>query len=252
VSLREGRGANISISLSERFDLHVGDTLELDTPTGPIAVEVVGVVPDYMSDRGGVGLSKRLLEKHWQETTVNRVNVYLDEGAVLEDVRRRIADRLGPSYRLKILSLQELAAYHDDMIRRAFAFTDAIQLLVVFVTIAGILDLLLSAILERRRELGLWRVVGADEAFVRRSVMLESATIGVMGALLGLVVGAVTAWIWVGVNFRYLLGYYLEYHLDVAAAARYVGLTILTTMVAGYVAAYRATRLPILEAIHAD
>jgi ABC-type antimicrobial peptide transport system permease subunit len=120
------------------------------------------------------------------------------------------------------------------------------------VTVAGILDLLLSAILERRRELGLWRVIGADESSVRLSVMLESATIGVMGSALGIVVGAVTTWIWVGVNFRYLLGYYLELHLAYGAAVRSVLLTLGMTIVAGYLAARRATREPILTAIHAD
>ena len=104
-----------------------------------------------------------------------------------------IRERLGNRYRLKILSVHELVKYHDDYVKRAFGFTDAIQLLVVVVTIAGILDLLTSSIVERRRELALWRVMVADDRAVRRSVIIESATIGMLGAALGTAVGFITA-----------------------------------------------------------
>src|SRR5207244_3146385 len=133
-ALRAGTGVNVSTVLADRYGLHVGDTIELESPTGTLALPIVGVVPDLLSDRGSV-------------------------------------------------------------------------------TIAALFDLLRSAIFERRRELAVWRLIGADEAAVRRSIIIESGTVGAIGAVLGVVVGFVTSWIWVGVNFRYLLGYSLEYHL---------------------------------------
>jgi putative ABC transport system permease protein len=250
--IRAGEGARISTTLADLFDLHVGDELNLDTPTGRVTIGVAGVVPDYMSDRGGVGLSRRLLVKYWNDRSVNRISVFLEPGAELKDVRDRIGEKIGTRYRLKILSMRELTAYHEEMINRAFAFTDAIQLLLIVVTVAGILDLLLSAILERSRELALWRVIGADDGTVRRSVVIESATIGLMGTLLGVGVGLVTSWIWIGVNFRYLLGYHLEYHIALGMTLWYLALTMLMTVIAGYAAARRATRQPILEGVQIE
>jgi putative ABC transport system permease protein len=252
VAIQRGDGASISTSLSDRFDLHVGDRIALDTPTGPLNLPIVGVVPDYMSDRGSVILNRRLLVERWHEAAINRIHVFLEPGATVETVRAGIAARLGENYRLKILSLGELRRYHAVQVKRAFALTDAIQLLVVIVTIAGIFDLLISSIIERRRDLALWRVMGADERAVRRSVVLESATIGALGAILGVAVGFVTAWIWVGINFRYLLGYYLEYHFALGATTWYVALVILMTVLAGYLAAVQATRQSILEAIRKE
>jgi putative ABC transport system permease protein len=140
--------------------------------------------------------------------------------------------------------------WHREAIDRAFAFTGAIQLLIAIVTVVGILDLLLSAIIERRHELALWRVVGADRGAVRRSVVLEACTLGILGALLGIAVGFGTAWIWVGVNLRYLLGYYLEYTFAARAAAQAAVLVLAMAATAGYAAATRATRAPVLEGIH--
>ncbi len=251
-SIRAGRGARISASLSDLFGLHVGDPLLLDSPTGPVRLEVAGVVPDYMSDKGGVGFSRRLLESRWEDESLNRVAVHLETDADPEEVRAGILAAAGDRYRLKILSLGELADYHERMINRAFAFTDAIQLLVIIVTVAGILDLLMSAILERRREMSVWRTIGADASIIRRSVVLESATIGILGGLLGLATGLGTAWIWVGVNFRYLLGYHLEFHFAWGATAWYFLLTLSMTVLAGQLAARQAAEQPVLEGLQND
>jgi putative ABC transport system permease protein len=251
-ALQAGKGANISLSLAERFGLRVGDDLALAAPTGTVRLTVVGIVPDYMSDRGSVILSRKLLVDRWRDHAVNRVHLFLEPGVSAATVRERIIARLGSRYRLKILTPREVIQFHTAQVDRAFRLMDAIQLLIVFVTVAGILDLLLSAILERKRELSLWRVIGADEAAVRRSVVIESATIGTIGAALGVGLGFATAWIWVAVNFRYLLGYYLDYHFAADAAGWFVVLVLAMTIIAGYGAASRATRLSVLEGLRVE
>jgi putative ABC transport system permease protein len=159
---------------------------------------------------------------------------------------------IGGRYSVKVLSSREVLEYLWEKIDGAFAFTNAIQLLIIIVTVAGIFDLLLSAILERRRELALWQVIGADGRAVRRSVVIESGTIGAIGAVLGVAVGLVTAWIWVGINFRYLVGYYLEYHPAWIAVGWYIVLIMMMTMLAGYGAARQAMRQSVLEGIQAE
>lgn len=251
-ALRAGRAVNVSGALADRFGLHVGDQVTLDTPTGQLSLPIVGVVRDYMSDRGTVIMNRRLLVERWKDTAVNRINAYLPPGTARDGVRAAIVHALGDRYRLKVLSPAEVLAYHADQIDRAFAFMDAVQLLIVIVTVAGIFDLLLAAIVERRRELALWRVIGADEHTVRRSVVIESATVGALGGLLGSVVGLVTAWLWIGINFRYLLGYYLDYRFAVGRTAWYLTLVMLMTIIAGYAAARRATAQPVLEGIQTE
>jgi len=251
-ALTAGVAVNVSLSLAQRHGLRVGDTITLDTPTEALQLPIAGVVYDYMADRGTVTVNRRLLVEHWQEDTVHRLSVFVDPGAPIESVRGAIGKQLGNRHRLKILLPGEMVDYHIEHIDRAFAFTDAVQLLIIVITVAGIFDLLVAAIWERRRELALWRVIGADQRTVRRSVVIESATIGCLGALLGTAVGLVTAWIWIAVNFRYLLGFYLDYHLALGANVQYVALVLAMTILAGYSAARYATSLSILESIQTD
>jgi putative ABC transport system permease protein len=255
-AIRAGRGANVSESFADRFGAGVGDVITLDTPTGELALPVVGIVPDYISNRGTVLLSRRLFIDRWRETTVNRIHVFLEPGARPQAVRRAILQRLGDwfghRYLLKVHTMDEGVAYLAAKIDQAYAFTAAIQLLIVVVTLAGIFDLLLADLWERRRELALWRVIGADERVVRRSVVIESATLGALGALLGVMVGAATTWMWVRVNYRYLLGYYLDLHFAAGTSVWFVALVLVATMAAGFAAARHATRQPILDGIQVE
>jgi putative ABC transport system permease protein len=251
-ALRAGTGVTISDSLADRFALAVGDTIDLDAPAGRVTLSVVGIVPDYMSDQGGVVLSRDLLVRHWDDHAINRVLLFLDPEVSPETVRRAIGERFASRYVLKVLSPAETVAFHAAQVDRAFALVDAIQLLIVAVTIAGILDLLLSSILERRRELSLWRMIGADARSVRRSILIESGTIGLCGIVLGFALGSVTAWIWVGINFRYLLGYYLDFYFAWSSAAWFFVLVSLTTLTAGHLAAASAARQSILDGLRVD
>jgi putative ABC transport system permease protein len=250
--VRAGRGVYVSTTLADRFGLRLGETLELDTPTGILALPIVGVLPDYISDRGSVILVRRLLVERWHETMVSRLLLFLQPNVAVGDVQQRLVAQLGDRYRLKIQKLPELLAYHSSIIGRAFQFTDTIQLLIVIVTIAGVCDLLLSSIAERRRELALWRLIGAADRAVRRSITIESGTIGCIGAALGVVLGYVTAWMWVAINYRYLIGFHLQYHFATAASVWFVVLVLAVTTIVGYAASANATREPISTGIQAD
>jgi putative ABC transport system permease protein len=251
-AIRDGSGAAVSEAFADRFHLGVGDHLDLDSPTGVVRLRVAGVVRDYVSDRGAIWLDRRLLVERWQDPAISWVLVFRRDGTAVDVLRAEIAAALGRRYRLKILSMAELDAYLTDKIDRAYAFTVAIQLLVAVVTAAGIFDLLLAAIWERRRELAVWRVIGADERTVRRSVILESAAIGALGSILGLLVGGVTTLIWVHAHYRHLLGYYLELHFAYGPTLWYVALVMAMTMVAGYAAARHATRQSVLQGIQSE
>ncbi len=87
---------------------------------------------------------------------------------------------------------------------------------------------------------------------MRRSVVIEGCVIGWFGAALGLVTGFTSAWLWVRVHVRELLGYYVEYHFDAGSALWYVTLVLCMTMSTGHLASGVAARVPLLEAIRND
>lgn len=53
----------------------------------------------------------------------------------------------------------------------------------------GIMNIMLATILERTKEIGLMRALGAKKADIKNQFLVESATISAVGALLGIVMG---------------------------------------------------------------
>jgi len=110
----------------------------------------------------------------------------------------------------------------------------------------AVTNTMLTAVLERRREIGLRRVVGATRRQVVRQLLLEAASLGLAGSLLGLCVGAVTTSALNAVTER--IGarvFLLTPRLAVAAAVLPAALAAL----AGLWPAWRAARLAPTEAV---
>jgi len=64
-AVRTGTGILVSRNFARQFRVGVGDTLRLETPAGPYAARVSGVVVDYVSPRGSVILSRPLYQRWW-------------------------------------------------------------------------------------------------------------------------------------------------------------------------------------------
>ena len=251
-ALAAGEAVVVSTVFSERFAVGIGDPVALETPKGPLTLPIAGIVSEMSSNSGTVILSGPLYEKWWSDPSVSRINVYLDGGITIEDARRRIVAQLGDRYRLKILGLRDNLAYHEDKIRRAFGFVNTLQLLLAIVTVAGVFDLLLSGIIERRHELAAWRLMGADERAVRRTIVVESVTLGALAVVIGFALGIVSSLIWVRLLIPRLIGYDLTFAFAPLPTALGAVLVLLMTALAGWAAAARATRASVLLGMRAD
>lgn len=253
LALRENRGAVVSDNLADQFDLHVGDDISLPAPDGWVTWPIRGIVTaDYSGDQGSVIVHRDRLLAGWRDDLVSHFNLWLRPDADLEETRAAVVRALRHDYRVKVLTVPQTLAYHQGMVDRAFAFTYAIQLLVVVVTLAGIVDLLTTQIIERRREIGVLRVVGAEDAIIARAIWLEGLTIGVSGALLGVALSVGTSLLWVHVNFRILIGYILEHHFALATAIWCVVLAASVATMAARLAGGRALRQPILDILRQE
>lgn len=78
-------------------------------------------------------------------------------------------------------------------IRKAFLIVDsilgAVGTIALIVAALGIANTMVMSILERTREIGIMKAIGASEGEIKMIFFVEAATIGVIGAILGLILG---------------------------------------------------------------
>jgi putative ABC transport system permease protein len=243
----------ISDNLADRFGLVTGSDIILATASGNVPMRISGIVTaDFSGDQGSVILHRNRLEAFWADTQVSHFNLFVDPGSELETVRANVVRALRDRYVAKVLTIPQTLAYHQQMVDRAFAFTYAIQLLVIVVTLAGITDLLTTQVIERRREMGILRVLGASEQSIARAIWVEALVVGLSGAILGAMISVGTSILWVWINFRILIGYILQHNFAFLTATWCFALTGVVAFLAGRLAASSALREPVLEALRHD
>ncbi len=248
--IRRGEAAAVSENFARHFsqDSYAG-RVRLDSPTGTVELPVVAVLPDYVSDKGSLIISRQVLADRWHDDAVNYFAVNLVHGAAVDDLREQVATQLGASFNLSVLRSGDMIERVDAMIGAAFADIDTIKLLVLFLTLVGIADLLASNILDRQWEMAVLRLVGMRDSELVRVMVLEALCVGIAASLLGVLVGAVSAWVWVEFSYPVLVGYVLEFVFGWWGAGLCLVLTVCAAYLAAVVCGWASLRISALEAV---
>jgi putative ABC transport system permease protein len=109
----------------------------------------------------------------------------------------------------------------------------------------GIANVLLVGVLERRREIGVRRAIGATSGHVAMQFLMEALVLGTIGGLIGCVLGAAATAV-----VALARGWLLDVPAIALVAA--LGTSVVVAAVAGALPAIRAARLPPMEALRAE
>jgi putative ABC transport system permease protein len=224
--------AMVSEPYAEKFHVVAGDTVELPGPRGAVRVRVAAVYTDYSNDRGTVTLDRARFRQIWGLAGASTLSVTLKPGISPEEGARRIEQALRGRFALRVRTNATLRGIVLKIFDRTFAVTYALEAVAIAVAVLGVFNTLTALVLERRREIGLLRVLGATAARVRRAVRYEAAAIGGLGIALGLASGAAMALVLVRVINRQSFGWTIAMRWPWAFLAGALALVFATTLLA--------------------
>ncbi|MFT7506550.1 MAG: putative ABC transport system permease protein, partial [Gammaproteobacteria bacterium] len=109
----------------------------------------------------------------------------------------------------------------------------------------GIMNIMLANVMERTKEIGLLRAVGATQDDIRQQFIAESFTISVMGGLLGIVFG---------LALSEIIGFYSGWAVSWSLTAISLSLSICMFVGVGFgvFPAIKASKLNPIDALHSD
>jgi putative ABC transport system permease protein len=144
--------------------------------------------------------------------------------------------------------------------RNAFIVVDIILGLIGSIALAvsslGIVNTMVMSILERTREIGIMKAIGAGNRDIRRIFLLEASAIGLLGGSLGTALG----WL-VGKTINFAANIYIQnqggtpgtlFSLPVWLIACAIAFSVFVSLVAGSYPASRAARLDPIQALRHD
>lgn len=239
--------AVVSESFAIKHAKNVGDEIALATPQGERRFRINAIYYDYSSDRGIVVMDRATYARYWGEPQATSFTVYLKQGANADRVRQEMLDQMGASARVLIYTN---AAIRNEVLRifdSTFAITYALEVIAIFVAILGVATTLLTLILERRRELGVLRLIGTTHAQVRKMVVIEAGLMGAVSQLVGVAVGLLLSLILIYVINVQSYGWTIQFHVPLGFLLQSSALILLATLLSGIYPARRAARLQALE-----
>ncbi len=236
---------------ANKHNLHVGDRIVLPLGARSVAFTVAGVYYDYSSELGWVIMDRSTLLKYLPDQPVTNLAVYLKPGADPVAVRRRI-EASASAYRIVVAENKTLRSGAVIVFDRTFAITYALEAVAILVAMLGAANSLLALVLDRRREFGLLRFLGAAPEQIRRMVLIEAAFLGFLANLLGLALGMVLSLLLIYVVNKQSFGWTIQFHPPVALLAGALSLIWLATVAAGLYPARVAARLNPIEVVHLE
>ena len=134
-----------------------------------------------------------------------------------------------------------------------YAFLGIFGSLALIVASVGIVNTLVMAILERRREIGIMKAIGASDGDVQKLFFAEAGAMGILGGLVGVALGwAIGQVINFGTNI-YLKRQSLPpehfWAVPLALVFGAIGFSFLVSLIAGTYPARRASRLDPVQAL---
>lgn len=180
--------------LASQSGVRVGQTLTLATPAGPQAYRIVGIASDYLNFKLATAyISQANLAQDFQETSdllllANRA-ADASPDAVYEALQ-------GVAAGYPAFALYSTEVFQRSQQQTFGAMVQALHFLALVLAVPSLIALvntLAIGVLERRREIGMLRAVGATRGQVRRMILGESLLLAAIGTAFGILAG-----LWLG------------------------------------------------------
>ena len=190
-------GSEIATGLFPGGDA-VGKQIVLMTSSVPFNFTVVGVLKEQTSGMDSTttgiyitrGFYKKEIAPNPAASTVilqATANEYTTQ--MVTDVTNYCSSYKGQTYSVSVTSMQTMIDQMSSITETLSLMLSAIAAISLLVGGIGIMNIMIVTVTERRQEIGIRKALGASPAAIRQQFLVESASITLMGGLIGILLG---------------------------------------------------------------
>jgi putative ABC transport system permease protein len=248
-----GEGVILSEVLANALHMTTGSRLTVMTPSGEKSTTVLGVFFDYATDGGKLVLDRSLYHRWWNDESVTLFPIYVISGARLEQARSAILETLAQETRGQMSpTVLTNADLREEILRifdRTFTLTYVLEAIAVIIAMLGIINTLVTSVVERRRELATLQALGGSRGQITALILWEAGYLGLLGTVMGLFGGLALAWILIRVINRQSFGWTIQISWPLGLLAEVAAMALAASLLAGLWPARWASKQPLVEGL---
>lgn len=247
-----GEAVAVTEPFARRWRLAEGDILTLQSPSGPVRLPVAGIYSDYTRDEGLILISRTVFDRHWSEPGVQSLAVYLHDPAQADAFAETFREMWNRKGEFNVYSNRSLRERVLTIFDQTFAVTALLRFIAVIVAVLGIFLSISTLVVERERETGTLRAVGASRAQIMRLTMFEAGLIGAVAAVLGLCAGGMLAVVLTEVVNPAFFGWSIRLYWPWFTLATTPAWIVVTAVLAAWLPAWKASQVNIAQAVREE
>ncbi len=232
-------GIAVSAKTAASHNWNLGDTVPVTFATGAVDLTIRATYSNSDDWLGDQFVGVDAFDRHVPGSLDARIYVNTTDPA-------RLAPTAAPFPTAEVLDEDGFIESRNEEINTVLGLVYALLTLAVIVSLLGIANTLTLSIVERTRELGLVRALGASKAQLRTTIRYEAVLIASFGTILGLAAGVFFGWALVRALADEGITSLTVPTTNLAVVA---AIAVIAGLGASLVPARRAARLDILTAI---
>jgi putative ABC transport system permease protein len=169
-------------------------------------------------------------------------NDAVEEVRTLMRIKRKL--QFGEKDNFGIMTPDAITGIRDRILGPTFLVIIAVPTIALVVGAIVIMNIMLVAVTERTKEIGIRKAIGARQGDILKQFLLESATLSAIGGLIGLLIAELLGLV--------ITAFVFQTRIPLWSALFAIGVSGGVGIIAGLYPAWKAARLDPIEALRAD
>lgn len=181
---------------------------------------------------------------------ITNFNVYVEDDASTSEVETLLRQELNRIYNdadnaFSVINLEALVNVMGSIQSMLTSMLGGIASIALLVGGIGIMNMMLTSVSERTKEIGLRKALGAEPSRIQLQFLMESIFLSLMGGFIGIILGLIIAY--VGSNLMNV-----TFNISWGAIVLGVGFSAAVGIIFGWMPAKRASELNPIDALRAE
>jgi putative ABC transport system permease protein len=243
------RNAIVNGILATGAGLKVGDIIPLATPSGTQDYRIVAIAGEVLSMKiNTIYISQDNMRSDFNKSEDIFYQVDLAPGADPVEVEQRLGRIVEDYPQFRLVAGHEYTAEFRKQYDAIYGGFYVLLGVLAFPSLIAILNTLAIGVIERTREIGMLRAIGATRGQVRKTIVAEALLLAALGTALGILAGVYLSYVFVeGLGASGI--FRAAYTFPVAGVLAAIAAGLIFGVLAALVPARQASSMEIIKAL---